>query len=127
MKKHSKLKNVFLCVAIILGFLFILTTVIYINLKCFTVKKVQSEGGQEVYLMGTFHMDHFDPLANYSVEEMLDAIENIDPDVVFIEAREESNEQYGVVDGPVDMCIAYCRFQRKGHIRHRLPLGNTTQ
>ena len=71
MKKHSKLKNVFLCVAIILGFLFILTTVIYINLKCFTVKKVQSEGGQEVYLMGTFHMDHFDPLANYSVEEML--------------------------------------------------------
>lgn len=111
MKKHSRLKNVFLCVAIILGFLLIMTTVIYINLKCFTVKKVQSEGGQEVYLMGTFHMDHFDPLANYSVEEMLDAIENIDPDVVFIEAREESYEQYGVVDGPVDMCIAYCYCQ----------------
>ena len=34
---------------------------------------------------------------------MLNAIENIDPDVVFIEAREESCEQYGVVDGPVDM------------------------
>ena len=64
--------------------------------------------GQDVYLMGTFHTDHFDSMPNYSLEEMLNAIQNINPDVVFIEAREESYEQYGVVDGPVDMCIAYC-------------------
>lgn len=108
MKKHSKLKKVMKCVAIILGIVFALAAVIYINIKSFTVKRVQSKDGQEVYLMGTFHMDHFDSLANYSVEEMLNAIENIDPDVVFIEAREESYEQYGVVDGPIDMCIAYC-------------------
>ena len=38
----------------------------------------------------------------------MNAIENIDPDVVFIEAREENYNRYGVVDGPVDMCIAYC-------------------
>ena len=32
---------------------------------------------------------------------------NIDSDVVFIETRENSFKEYGVVDGPVDMCIAY--------------------
>ena len=61
--------------------------------------------------MGTFHTDHFDPMANYSVEEMLNAIQNIDPDVVFIEAREEYYDQFGVVDGPIDMCITYCYCQ----------------
>ncbi len=111
MKKHPKLKQMIICVAVILGILLILATVLYIKLKSFTVKKLQSATGQEVYLMGTFHKDHYDSLANYSVEEMLNAIENIDPDVVFIEAREESYEQYGVVDGPIDMCIAYCYCQ----------------
>ena len=62
MKKHSKLKKVMKCVAIILGIVFALAAVIYINLKSFTVKRVQSKDGQEVYLMGTFHMDHFDSL-----------------------------------------------------------------
>jgi hypothetical protein len=111
MKKHPKLKRILICIAVILGSLIILATVLYINIKCFTVKKLQSTTGQEVYLMGTFHVDHFDSLANYSVEEMMNVIENIDPDVVFIEAREEYYKQYGVVDGPVDMCIAYCYCQ----------------
>ena len=110
-EKHPKLKRILICIAAIFVFLFVLTTVFYINLKSFTVKKMQLATGQEVYLMGTFHMDHFDSLSNYSFEEMLNAIENIDPDVIFIEARQESYEQYGVVDGPVDMCIAYCYCQ----------------
>ena len=110
-KKHSKLKKVLKCIAVTLGIILILMVIAYINLKNFTVKRVQSEGGQDVYIMGTFHVNHFDSWANYSIEEMLNAIENIDmlnaienidPDVVFIEAREESYEQYGVVDGPVD-------------------------
>ncbi len=108
MKKHSKLKKVIICIVAILGIVFALATVAYINLKSFTVKRVQSDGGQDVYLMGTFHTDHFDSVSNYSVEEMVNAIQNIDPDVVFIEAREEYYEQLGVVDGPVDMCITYC-------------------
>ena len=108
MKKHPKLKRIFIFIAAVFGILLISVAVIYINLKSFTVKELQSAAGQEVYIMGTFHKDHFEPLANYSMEEMLNAIENIDPDVVFIEAREESYEGYGVVDGPVDMCVAYC-------------------
>ncbi|MCR5772653.1 MAG: hypothetical protein K6G87_15645 [Butyrivibrio sp.] len=111
MKKHPKLKNFLKYFAVALGIVFVLVAVIYINLKCFTVKKILTTAGQEVYLMGTFHTDHFDSLSNYSVEEMLNAIKNIDPDVVFIEAREEYYEKYGVVDGPIDMCITYCYCQ----------------
>lgn len=107
-KKLSKLKKVLICAAAVLVIVFVLAMIIYVNIKNFTVKRLQSATGQEVYLMGTFHVNHFDALSNYSVEEMLNAIENIDPDVVFIEAREEYYQQYGVVDGPVDMCIAYC-------------------
>ncbi|MCR5249904.1 MAG: hypothetical protein K6E50_04795 [Lachnospiraceae bacterium] len=114
MKKHSGLKKVLICIAAVLGIVVALAAFVYINIKSFTVKRMQTTAGQEVYLMGTFHADHFDPVANYSMEEMLNAMQNIDPDVVFIEAREENYEQHGVVDGPVDMCIAYCYCQDNG-------------
>ena len=67
MKKRPKLKRIIISIAAILGILLILVTIIYINLKSFTVKKMQSKTGQEVYLMGTFHKDHFDSLAGHSI------------------------------------------------------------
>ena len=99
----------------------LISSVVYINLKSFTVKKIrmsdaqnnEQNRGQEVYLMGTFHTSHFDKMANYSIEEMLNAVKNINPDVIFIEAREENFDRLGIVDGPVDMCIAYSYCQDK--------------
>lgn len=106
MKQRTK-KGIIIVSGILV--LIVLTAVIlYVNLKNFTVKKVLMADGQEVYLMGTFHKEHFKQYANYSIEEMINAINNIGPDVVFIEARENSFVEYGVVDGPIDMCIAYC-------------------
>lgn len=83
---------------------------LYVNLKVFTIKKVLMAEEQEVYIMGTFHTEHFERYANYSIEEMINAINGIEPDVVFIEARENSFTEYGVVDGPIDMCVtfSYC-------------------
>ena len=97
----------------------LISSVVYINLKSFTVKKIRMSDaqnnvqnhGQEVYLMGTFHTSHFDKMSNYSIEEMLNAVKNINPDVIFIEAREENFDRLGIVDGPVDMCIAYSYCQ----------------
>ncbi len=114
MKKHSKWKKVLAGAVTVFCIVFALVIVCYINLKSFTVKKIVTTAGKDVYLMGTFHTDHFDSLSNYSFEEMLNAIKNIDPDVIFIEAREESYKNYGVVDGPVDMCITYCYCQDNG-------------
>ena len=76
MKKHSKLKKVLIWIAAILGIVFVLAMVAYINIKSFTVKRVQTAEGEDVYLMGTFHTDHFDSVVNYSIEEMLVELQN---------------------------------------------------
>jgi hypothetical protein len=62
---------------------------------------------QEVYLLGTFHQDHFNKWFHYSMEDILSVVENVKPDVVFIEAREKYFMDYGVVDGPIDMAVVY--------------------
>lgn len=78
----------------------------YLN-KNSLLKKFETTGEQEVYLLGTFHKSHFNKWANYSMEDILSVAQNIQPDVVFIEAREQIFEDYGVVDGPVDMAVVY--------------------
>ena len=105
MEKRKKVIRISIVVLLIT--LIVAVAVLYVNLKVFTIKKVLMGDNQEVYIMGTFHTDHFERYANYSIDEMINAINNIKPDVVFIEAREESYSEYGVVDGPIDMCIAY--------------------
>ncbi len=107
MKKGSTAKKTIKYIFFILAFIFAVGLVIYINLKNFTVKKIVMNDNQDIYVMGTFHQEHFERYANYSIDEMINAIVSIDPDVVFIEAREESFAENGVVDGPIDMCIAY--------------------
>ena len=104
----QRTKKVIILVSVILVLIVLIAVTLYVNLKNFTVKKVLMTDGQEIYLMGTFHNEHFKQYVNYSIEEMINAINNIEPDVVFIEARENSFVEYGVVDGPIDMCIAYC-------------------
>lgn len=78
----------------------------YLNKYSLLTRYVTSKE-QDVYILGTFHTYHFNKLLNYSMEDMLSVIENVEPDVVFIEAREEYFQQYGVVDGPIDMSVAY--------------------
>lgn len=108
MKQRTKRKKVIMIISIIFALFVLIAAALYANLKSFTVKKVLMTDGQEIYFMGTFHAEHFKRYANYSMEEMINAIKNIEPDVVFIEARENSFTEYGVVDGPIDMCVAYC-------------------
>lgn len=78
------------------------------------VKRYEAPAGQEVYIMGTFHKDHFVKLFNYSMEDVVSAVKNINPDVVFIEAREEYFKEYGVVDGPMDMSVVYSYCYNNG-------------
>lgn len=108
MKQWSKRKKAAIAVAVVLLLLLSAALILYANLKNFTVKRVFMPDGREIYLMGTFHSEHFERYANYSMEEMLNAVKNIAPDAVWIEARERFFAEYGVVDGPVDMCAAYC-------------------
>ncbi|MCM1333953.1 MAG: hypothetical protein NC084_03705 [Bacteroides sp.] len=108
MKKRSKGKKTAIAVAVVLLLLIFVALFLYAGIKNFTVRRVFMPDGREIYLMGTFHTEHFERYANYSMEEMLNAVKNIAPDAVLIEARERFYDEYGVVDGPVDMCAAYC-------------------
>jgi hypothetical protein len=78
----------------------------YLN-KNSLLEKFTTEQGQEVYLLGTFHENHFNKWLNYSLEDVLSVVENLKPDVVFIEAREKYFKDYGAVDGPIDMAVVY--------------------
>lgn len=108
MIKMTKKKKIIIILSIIFALIILTAAALYANLKIFTVNKVLISNKQEIYLMGTFHTGHFNRYANYSIAEMINAISNIEPDAVFIEARENNFEEYGVVDGPIDMCVAYC-------------------
>ena len=109
-KNKSKIKNVIL---IALAVILIVALVVlgqlwnrYLN-KNSLLGKFETPKEQEVYLLGTLHKDHFNKWVNYSMEDILSVVENVKPDVVFIEAREESFKDYGVVDGPIDMSVVY--------------------
>jgi len=78
----------------------------YLN-KNNLLAKYESLRGQDVYILGTWHMTHFNKWLNYSMADVLSVVEQVQPDVVFIEAREEYFLEYGVMDGPVDMAVVY--------------------
>ena len=94
--------------AVILGFLW--NT--YLN-KNTMLKKFQSQQGQEVYILGTMHQYHFNEWLGYSMADLLHVIAEVQPDAVVLEAREEMFQEYGAVDGPVEMSVvyAYCAGQ----------------
>jgi len=69
--------------------------------------KFETTQNQEVYLLGTFHEYHFNKWVNYSMEDLLSVVQSVQPDVIFLEAREQYFKDYGVVDGPIDMAVIY--------------------
>lgn len=109
-QKKSKLKKwVLLAVALIFGLALILGLLLwnrYIN-KTSLIGRFETPQQQELYLLGTLHKNHFNPWVNYSMEDIVSLVENLQPEVVFIEAREQIFEEYGVVDGPIDMALVY--------------------
>ena len=66
-----------------------------------------SPAGHQVYILGTYHGMHFDKWLNYSMEDVISCIENVKPDVVFIESKADTYEEHGVLDGPIDMILVY--------------------
>lgn len=71
------------------------------------INKYLVDNTKEVYVLGTIGKKHFDKVKNYSMEDLLSAIENIDPDLVLIDAREDHFKDNGIIDGDIDMCVTY--------------------
>lgn len=109
-KKKSKVVKIIL---LVLSIILIVAVVVlgllwnrYLN-KNSLLKKFETTQNKEVYLLGAFHENHFNKWLNYSMEDLLSAVKNVHPDVVFLEAREQYFKDYGVVDGPIDMNVIY--------------------
>lgn len=71
------------------------------------VSKYTTLKEQTVYTVGTLHDAHFDRERDYSLKELESLLEKLKPDYIFIEAREETLEEYDVIDGPIEMIYAY--------------------
>lgn len=104
--KKSIIFRIILAVLIVVVIIFGSLWNRYIN-KNSLISLYKAPSGQEVYLLGTFHSMHFNKWVNYSMEDLLNVVENLQPDIIFIEAREETFEEWGVVDGPIDMALIY--------------------
>lgn len=78
----------------------------YIN-KSKLLNKYVVDNTKEVYILGTIDKKHFNKIYNYSMEDMLNVIDNIKPDLVMLDARQGNYNKYGVIDGSIDTCVAY--------------------
>lgn len=78
------------------------------------VVEFRNDRNQDVYILGTYHSQHFNSYMNYSMADIVNCIKNVDPDVVLIESREDTYNEYGVVDGPIDMILAYSYCVQEG-------------
>ncbi len=70
--------------------------------------------GRTVYTLGTRHSKHFYPQCEYSLLDIQSVIDNVNPDYVFIECREEIFKEYQVLDGPQEFQFIYAYCQEKG-------------
>lgn len=71
------------------------------------VSKYTTLKEQTVYTVGTLHNGHFKREQNYSLKDLESLLDNFNPDYIFIEAREETLEDYDVIDGPIEMIYTY--------------------
>ena len=80
---QKKKRIIFISIVITLVILIVAT--LYVNLKAFTVKKILMAEEQEVYIMGTFHTEHFERYANYSIEEMMEYCKLFEANKLYID------------------------------------------
>lgn len=56
----------------------------------------------KLYCLGTIHGAHFSN-KDYTLRHLQNIVENLKPDYIFIESREDTYQKYGVLDGPIEM------------------------
>ena len=78
------------------------------------IVEFRNDRDQDIYMLGTYHSQHFNKSMGYSMADIVNCIKNVDPDVVLIEAREETFDRYGAIDGPIDMILAYSYCVQEG-------------
>ena len=102
-------KKILIVLIVIVIFIFVGFSIWYFKYiyKYNQIAKFINENNQDIYILGTYHGEHFNRFLNYSMQDIAMCIKNINPDIVLIESREETYRDYNVIDGPIDMILAY--------------------
>lgn len=69
---------------------------------------------QEIYILGTIHNHHFNKLFDYSIVNIQSTIDAIDPDLILVEVRQDSVDNYDALDGPIEMVFAWSYAKEAG-------------
>lgn len=102
-------KKILITALIVLAIILVGATIWYFKYiyKYNQIAKFKNDRNQEIYILGTYHNEHFKKSFNYSMQDITSCIKNVNPDIVLIESREDTYKNYNVVDGPIDMILAY--------------------
>lgn len=103
-------------ILIVSGVLFYIWNVNY-NKKNL-IHKYIVDNTKEVYILGSIGKKHFNKCYGYSMEDLLSAMHNINPDIVLLTAREDHLRNFGIVDGDIDTCVAYSYC-----LEHNMPVN----
>ncbi len=71
-------------------------------------------GASEIYILGTIHGAHFEESSNYSLADIQSVIDTVQPDILLVEARQETFDNHGVIDGPFEMIFAWSYAEAGG-------------
>ncbi len=104
--KKKLLKPVLIAIALVLFAMIIAISILYFKYvdKEHNIVLYTNEGHtQEVYILGTIHEYHFEPLLNYSYLDLQNVIDNTKPDLLLLEVDQDTYNEYGVVKSPVEI------------------------
>lgn len=108
-------KKVLNRILIIMGLALLVIILVLFNLYYRYIDKennlelyINEDNTQKIYILGTIHEYHFEPLLSYSYMNVQNVVENIKPDLLLLEVDQDIYNDYGVVKSPVEMIPLWC-------------------
>lgn len=80
----------------------------YVHKESNIVLLKQENSFQEIYILGTVHEYHFNRLLGYSIVDIKNAIDNIEPNLVLLEVDQNTIDEYDVIKSPIEMIPLWC-------------------
>lgn len=94
---------------LLIGFIILLSFYFkYVHKESNIVLLKQESSSQEIYILGTVHEYHFNRLLGYSIVDIQNTIDNIKPDLLLLEADQNTIDNYGVIESPIEMIPLWC-------------------
>lgn len=86
----------------------------YVDKESNLVLYTSPDNTQQIYILGTIHEYHFNPLLGYAYPEVQNVLDLIKPDLLLLEVDQEVFERYGVIKSPIEMIPLWCRATESG-------------